>query len=90
MDIEKVATGDYWLATQAKEKGLVDEIMTSDDYLFTKMNDFDVIELSTYDPRSRLEKIFQNPNSLLHQIVTRLKFFDKTTFPEEDAHQYFQ
>ena len=33
IDIDKVATGEYWLATKAKESGLVDELMTSDDYL---------------------------------------------------------
>ena len=31
--IEEVATGEYWVAVQAKELGLVDEIMTSDEYL---------------------------------------------------------
>jgi len=33
IDIEKVSTGEYWLGTKAKELGLVDELMTSDDYL---------------------------------------------------------
>ena len=33
IDIDKVATGEYWLATKAKQLGLVDELMTSDDYL---------------------------------------------------------
>ena len=33
VDIEKISTGEYWLAKQAKELGLVDEIMTSDNYL---------------------------------------------------------
>lgn len=33
LNIEKVATGEYWLASQALELGLVDKIMTSEDYL---------------------------------------------------------
>lgn len=33
VDIEAASTGEAWLATQAKGKGLVDEIMTSDEYL---------------------------------------------------------
>ena len=33
LDIEEVATGEYWLAQQAQTLGLVDTLMTSDDYL---------------------------------------------------------
>ncbi|MDR1057847.1 MAG: protease SohB [Coxiellaceae bacterium] len=33
VDIEKLATGEIWYGTRAKELGLMDEIMTSDDYL---------------------------------------------------------
>lgn len=43
--IEEVGTGEHWLAIQAKEKGLVDEIMTSDEYLESLCEDFDIIEI---------------------------------------------
>jgi serine protease SohB len=33
LDIDKVADGNYWLAVDAKELGLVDVIQTSDEYL---------------------------------------------------------
>jgi serine protease SohB len=33
LDIDKVADGNYWLAVNAKELGLVDVIQTSDEYL---------------------------------------------------------
>ncbi|MEM7647100.1 MAG: protease SohB, partial [Pseudomonadota bacterium] len=33
LDLEKVATGEYWYGQQAKDLQLVDEIGTSDDYL---------------------------------------------------------
>jgi serine protease SohB len=33
LDIDKVANGNYWLALEAKELGLVDVIQTSDEYL---------------------------------------------------------
>lgn len=33
VDIESVSTGEFWIGTQAKGIGLVDNIMTSDDYL---------------------------------------------------------
>mmetsp|Transcript_25838 Transcript_25838/g.55261 ORF Transcript_25838/g.55261 Transcript_25838/m.55261 type:complete len:531 (-) Transcript_25838:291-1883(-) len=43
--IEEIATGEHWLAIQAKEKGLVDEIMTSDEYLESVCENFDIIEI---------------------------------------------
>ena len=33
LDIDKVATGEHWLARRAKDLGLCDELITSDDYL---------------------------------------------------------
>ncbi len=33
LDIENLATGEYWLASDAKERGLIDEISTSSEYL---------------------------------------------------------
>ena len=54
--IEDVATGEHWLAVQAKEKGLVDEIMTSDEYLESISSDYDIIEV--------LEKIERKSNML--------------------------
>ena len=54
--IEEVGTGEHWLAVQAKEKGLVDEIMTSDEYLESISSDYDIIEI--------LEKIERKSNML--------------------------
>ena len=33
LDIDKVATGEHWLARRAKDLGLCDRLVTSDDYL---------------------------------------------------------
>jgi len=43
--IDEVGTGEHWLAIQAKEKGLVDDIMTSDEYLESICDTFDIIEI---------------------------------------------
>ena len=67
VDIEKIATGEYWLASQAKEKGLVDEIMTSDDYLGSKLDDCEVIEITTETEQNRLEKLIQGGASLFRK-----------------------
>lgn len=67
VDIEKIATGEYWLASQAKEKGLVDEIMTSDDYLGSKLDDCEVIEITTETEQNRIEKLIEGGTSLFRQ-----------------------
>lgn len=45
LDIESVATGEAWYGQVAKSKGLVDEIMTSDDYLLQQSADKDCFEV---------------------------------------------
>lgn len=37
LDIDKIATGEHWLALDARELGLVDEIATSDEYISRRM-----------------------------------------------------
>ncbi|MBK7861135.1 MAG: protease SohB [Archangiaceae bacterium] len=46
LDLEKVATGEYWLATTAKELGLVDALGTSDDYLLQRAKDAEVFKVT--------------------------------------------
>lgn len=45
LDIDSVATGEHWYGVQAQEKGLVDEIGTSDDVLIAKMDQFKVLSV---------------------------------------------
>ncbi|MGU3412346.1 protease SohB [Enterobacteriaceae bacterium C34A] len=45
LDIDEVATGEHWYGQQAKAKGLVDEIGTSDDLLLGLMADYDVMSV---------------------------------------------
>ena len=64
VDIETIATGEYWLAREAKEKGLVDEIMTSDDYIYSKIENCEVIEIKTETGKNRLEKLIEGGTTL--------------------------
>jgi serine protease SohB len=45
VDVDKVATGEYWYGEQARALGLVDEILTSDDYLLTASKDRELYRL---------------------------------------------
>ncbi len=53
LDIDKIATGEHWFGLQAKERGLVDTIGTSDDFLITAMEKYEVVAVS-YLCRKRL------------------------------------
>lgn len=55
--IEEVGTGEHWLAVQAKDKGLVDEIMTSDEYLESVCEKFDIIEILEKKEISKSQQI---------------------------------
>lgn len=53
LDIEQVATGEHWYGSQALEKGLVDEVGTSDELLLGLFERYEVIGLR-YQQRKKL------------------------------------
>jgi serine protease SohB len=55
VDVAKVATGEYWYGTQAIALNLVDELTTSDDYLFKKYGAADVFRVR-YNGRKKLSE----------------------------------
>ncbi len=62
MDIEAVATGEYWQGIRAKALGLIDEITTSDDRLLTLSKDHELLRLEWRPPisvKARLKALFQ-------------------------------
>jgi serine protease SohB len=46
LDVESVGTGEHWYGSRALDLGLVDELMTSDDYLVAARETADVYEVS--------------------------------------------
>ncbi len=53
LDLQRVATGEYWYGSRAVELGLIDEIGTSDDYLLAASREADLYELSYRLPTQR-------------------------------------
>ncbi len=53
VDLSQVATGEYWFAIRAKELNLIDEIMTSDEYLFSRKTDAKIYSIK-YQPKKNL------------------------------------
>ena len=46
VDIDTVATGEHWFASQCVAKNLVDKIQTSNDYLLEHAQDYNIYALS--------------------------------------------
>ncbi|MCB0341126.1 MAG: protease SohB [Pseudobdellovibrionaceae bacterium] len=57
LDMATVATGEHWYGTRAKGLGLLDEIMTSDEYLFSHKDTADIYALKMEHKKKAVEKI---------------------------------
>lgn len=57
VDIDKIATGETWVGTQAKERYMVDEIKTSDECIVSACETADVYEVEYELPKSLQDKI---------------------------------
>ena len=52
LDIDSVTTGEHWLASQAKQLGLVDSLCTSDDYLLAQASQHKVVGIRYSKPKA--------------------------------------
>lgn len=66
LDIEKVSTGEHWLATDAYDLRLVDKIITSDAYLIEKMNHFNAFKICSQAKISLMDKLLKPMLKLMH------------------------
>ena len=64
LDVDAVGTGEHWYGARAVALGLVDEIMTSDDYLTAARREADVYEVS-YTPKPTMRRVLQRAASVL-------------------------
>ena len=80
MDIDKIATGEHWFGTHAFERGLVDALQTSDDYLL-QANKSKKIFLVKYVIRKKLaEKLAQAASMAISQSLDKL--LQQNKFPQ--------
>lgn len=57
LDVEKIATGEYWYGTKALELNLIDKILTSDDYIIENLESKAIFEISHEYPETLKEKL---------------------------------
>lgn len=71
VDINAIATGDIWLGTRAKELSLVDELMTSDEYIVELSADANIYEVKYAHHKTLPEKVGLAAESSADRLLLR-------------------
>ena len=71
VDIEKVATGEIWFGKQALEVNLVDELVTSDQYLMDAAEDADIYVVRYEEKKSLQDKLSEFTVDSSDKVLTR-------------------
>lgn len=69
IDIHKIATGEHWLGQQALGLQLIDEIKTSDEYLFEKSADRQLFEVCYEIKKPISNKIFAGAKAIWESFI---------------------
>jgi serine protease SohB len=72
VEIEKVATGEFWLGEQALELKLVDKLQTSDDFLLEQNQNKSVYGVKYSKKKSLSERFTSAADSSLKVIINKL------------------
>ena len=82
IDIDKVATGEYWYGPKALELNLIDGIMTSDEYILSMINEFEIFHIQYKKLKTLSDKISKISSSASSKVFNMLeqKNHDKNIF----------
>ncbi len=69
LDLDLVATGEYWHGQRAVELGLVDAIQTSDDFLLAANDDMDLLKLKYSARKKPIERLLSSIQSSLDRAL---------------------
>lgn len=72
LDVDRVATGEYWLALRAIDLGLVDQISTSDDYLIQRAAEANVYRVSFHPESTWRERVGKGLVSAVDRVAIAL------------------
>ncbi len=59
VDLERVGTGEAWYGRRALDEKLVDELMTSDEYIIGKCETHDVFQVNYVEHRNRVDQLLE-------------------------------
>ena len=69
LDLAQVATGEYWFGQRARELNLVDDITSSDDYLFRRRDSASLYKVEIQVKKKWSEKLAENIARLIVRAV---------------------
>jgi serine protease SohB len=72
LDVDQVATGEYWLARRGVELGLVDQLSTSDDYLIDRVKDANVYSVSFKPEHGWRQRLGRASAEIVERAVMRV------------------
>jgi serine protease SohB len=74
LNLEQVATGEYWFGQRAKDLLLVDDIIASDDYLFSQRDTAKIFKIEIAVRKRWSEKLAENIASLVARAIEKTLF----------------
>ena len=74
LDMEKVATGAAWYGSRAIELGLIDRLVTSDEYIRESCADGEVFEVKWKENVKKIDRILGKVSLLLERASELLRF----------------
>ena len=82
IDIEKVATGEYWYGKSALKLNLIDEIMTSDEYILSIKDKFNIFHIKYKPVTSFADKISKVSSKIVNKLFYKFaqKNYDSSLF----------
>lgn len=72
LDLAKVATGEYWFGQQAKELLLVDELLTSDEFILQHLPSHRVVEVEKKEKKKLGDRISDMVGKSAQKVISRL------------------
>ena len=72
LDLDAVSTGEAWYGQRALDRALVDELVTSDEYLAGACADAEVFEVAWVEPKRPIEKLVGQFSSVIETSLHRL------------------
>ncbi|HHF2937133.1 MULTISPECIES: protease SohB [Vibrio] len=72
LDLDKVATGEHWFGTQAKDLGLVDDISTSDDIVVAACKDKTVLSVHYVQKKKLADKLAGVAGKVADSVILKL------------------
>ena len=75
LDLDAVSTGEAWYGQRALDRSLVDELVTSDEYLASACDEADILEVSWVQPKRPIDRLFGQVSLGVGKLIDR--FMDR-------------